>query len=327
MPRALVTGGAGFIGSHVADAFRNAGYQVTVIDNLATGRPENLSPGIDLQVVDVSSSDAAEILTSGGFDVVAHLAAQTSVRRSVESPLHDQSTNVAGLVNLLEAARSMPSRHRPRFVFASTGGALYGSALEFPTPESAAADPDSPYGVSKLAGEYYLAYYSRIWDIGSVTLRFANVYGPRQDPHGEAGVVAIFSQALRDGRPLTVFGTGTQTRDYVYVDDVVEAFVAATHRQLLPAGAVTARAFNIGSGVETSVLQLVEELSAVAGVKPDVRFAEARPGEATRSVLQAAKARAHLGWAPRISLREGLTRTYAWVRSTGPGLEQVAGAR
>ena len=319
MPKVLVTGGAGFIGSHVADRFADAGYAVEVLDNLSTGRRTNLRPGATLHEFPVQSPEAAGLVRTGNFDVIAHLAAQTDVRKSVADPLADMAANTAGTVNLLEAVRVRPAGRPPRFVFTSTGGALYGAAAAFPTAENAPANPDSPYGIAKLSSELYAAYYARIWGLETVTLRFANVYGPRQDPFGEAGVVAIFSKLLTEGRPLTVYGTGRQTRDYVYVADVADAVFAAATANLPDAGSLDARAFNIGTGVETSVIELAETLAAVAGVKANLQFAPARKGEADRSALDVSRAARQLQWTPRHTLREGLARTYEFIAEEESG--------
>ena len=309
-PRALVTGGAGFIGSHVADALLACGFQVVVLDDLSSGRRENLPSAAEFTQLDVRSADAAQVVRDGGFDVLVHHAAQIDVRRSVTDPMHDASINILGALNLLEAARA--ARTPPRVVFASTGGAIYGDFVTPPNAEGTPKDPDSPYGVAKLTVEYYLAYYGRLHGINSVVLRYANVYGPRQDPHGEAGVVAIFCGRLLDGRPLTVFGDGTQTRDYVYVKDVAAANVAAATMPLPAAGRVDVRALNIGTGVETSVLTLAETLRRVSGSTSPIEFAPARPGEQLRSAVSVAKAKQLLDWTPQRSLEVGLQETFEY---------------
>ena len=313
MPKVLITGGAGFIGSHVADRFAQAGFAVEVLDDLSTGRRGNLRRGATLHEIPVQSPEAAAVVRDGDFDVVAHLAAQTDVRRSVSDPLGDMQANTAGTVNLLEAVKALSEDRRPRFVFTSTGGALYGAAANFPTGESAPANPDSPYGIAKLSSELYAAYYARIWALETVTLRFANVYGPRQDPFGEAGVVAIFCKLLAERQPLTIYGTGRQTRDYVYVADAAEAVYAAATKALPAAGSLDARAFNIGTGIETSVIELAETLAGIAGNAPDLRFAPARKGEADRSALDISRAAQLLQWTPHHTLRDGLAKTYAFI--------------
>ncbi len=228
--RALVTGGAGFIGSHVADRFIADGYDVTIIDNFSSGRRENVNAAATVHELDVGSAETAAIVRDGAFDVVAHLAAQIDVRKSVSDPAFDARQNILGSLNVLEAARQSANGRAPRVVFASTGGALYGDFVTPPARETDAKDPESPYGIAKLSVEYYMAYYARQHGMECCAMRFANVYGPRQDPHGEAGVVAIFCNRILDGRAMTTFGTGEQTRDYVFVKDVARAVFAAATR-------------------------------------------------------------------------------------------------
>jgi UDP-glucose 4-epimerase len=246
------------------------------------------------------------------YDVIVHLAAQVDVRRSVQDPAGDARTNILGALTILEAVRALPAQYRPRVIFSSTAG-VYGDAAEFPTPESAATSPDSPYASAKLAVEQYLAYYGRIWQMDTVALRFANVYGPRQSASGEAGVVSIFCTHIEREEPLTIYGSGQQTRDYVYVSDVADACLAASQGKLPPPGRLNQRAFNIGSGIETSVLELVQSLGRVAGRAPSVKHAEARIGEVFRSRLDPEKAARLLGWRPRVALEDGLARTLAWA--------------
>jgi UDP-glucose 4-epimerase len=310
--RVLVTGGAGFIGSHVADRFLAAGDRVVIVDNLSSGKRENIPQGAEFHERDIGSPEAARLVRDGAFDVVAHLAAQIDVRRSVDDPMLDARVNVLGTLNLAEAVRSSPGATRTRLVFASTGGALYGDFVTPPSPESSPKDPDSPYGISKLSVEHYLAYYGRVHGLDSVVLRFGNVYGPRQDPHGEAGVVAIFCRRLLDGRPLTVYGDGAQTRDYIYVGDVAGAFVTAARATLPPPGRLDDRAFNVGTGVETSVMRLSEVLRRAAGSNGSIEFAPKRAGELARSVLAPEKAVEKLGWRAAMPLERGLAETYAW---------------
>lgn len=310
--RALVTGGAGFIGSHVADALLGAGYEVTALDDLSTGRRENLPSAVRLERHDIRSPEAARLVRDGGFAVVCHLAAQIDVRKSVADPVEDASRNILGTLNLLEGIRHASAR--PRFVFSSTGGAVYGDFVAPPSDEAQSKDPESPYGIAKLSVEYYLAYYGRIHRLDVTALRYANVYGPRQDPHGEAGVVAIFCQRLLAGRVLTVFGDGEQTRDYVYVGDVARANLLAARGALPPAGRLDDRAFNIGTGVATSVNVLAATLQRAAGTALPVEYAPARPGEQMRSFIRNAKAKAVLGWAPQMTLAAGLRATYDWFR-------------
>ncbi len=306
--RALVTGGAGFIGSHIADALLDRGFQVVVLDDLSTGRRENVPAGAEFTQTDVRGADAARVVREGGFDVVLHQAAQIDVRKSVTDPVHDATINILGALNVLEAVRA--AAKRPRFIFSSTGGAIYGDFVTPPNLEDYAKDPDSPYGIAKLAVEHYLAYYGRVHGVEGAVLRYANVYGPRQDPHGEAGVVAIFCNRLLDGKPLTVFGDGTQTRDYVHVKDVAAANAAAATVALPPIGTLDARAMNIGTGVETDVLTLAETLRTVSGRNADIEFASARPGEQLRSAVSIGKVQKLLGWKPERSLEAGLKETF-----------------
>ena len=310
MPRALVTGGAGFIGSHVADLYLANGYDVTILDNFASGRRENVPASARLVELDLTSADAAELIRDGRFDVISHLGAQIDVRKSVMNPMYDASINVVGTLNVVEAVRA--SGRATRFIFSSTGGALYGDFVTPPNIEDYPKDPESPYGIAKLSAELYLAYYARVHRIDTVALRYANVYGPRQDPHGEAGVVAIFCNRILTGQPLTVFGDGSQTRDYVFVKDVARANLAAATRDLPAAGRLDARGFNIGTGVETSVVALAEALQKSAESSVPVHFAPARPGEQQRSAVSVDKAKESLGWKPEVDLHEGLEETFSF---------------
>jgi UDP-glucose 4-epimerase len=313
MPKALLTGGAGFIGSNVYDRFRAAGYDVVVVDDLSSGKRSNLPADVDLRVADVGSNEVAQLIRDERFDVVAHFAAQIDVRRSVVDPMLDARINILGILNLLEAIRARPEGERPRFLFASTGGALYGEAAVLPTSETAPTNPDAPYGIAKLSSEYYVAYYGRVWGLDAITLRFGNVYGPRQDPHGDAGVIAIFCGRLIQGKALTIFGTGRQTRDYVFVEDVAEAFFTAATVSIPKAGPIEERAFNIGTAVETSVLDVARLLSGAAKVDPRINYAEERRGELMRSLLDPAKAQRVLGWKAKVPIDEGLRRTFEWA--------------
>lgn len=310
MTKVLVTGGAGFIGSHVADLFVASGFEVVVVDNLSTGKRENVPAKARFCEIGVNSPEFADLVRDGAFDVIAHLAAQMDVRKSVTDPVTDATTNILGTLNLMEALRQ--SQRKRRVVFASTGGVLYGEFNTPPNLEIYSKDPESPYAIAKLSTEYYLAYYGRVHDMDSISVRIGNVYGPRQDPHGEAGVVAIFCGRILEKRPLTVYGDGLQTRDYVYVGDVARAVYLAATKPLPEKGRLDARAFNIGTGVGTSVLAIAKLLQAAARTVVPLEFAPRRPGEQQESYVDVNKAREGLGWAPEVDLADGLARTYNW---------------
>jgi len=311
--RALVTGGAGFIGSHVADLFIENDYEVEIIDDLSSGKRENVPEQAELHETSVTSFDAAAAVLRGKFDVLVHLAAQMDVRRSVADPVFDASINIRGMLNLLEAVRQ--THRNTRVVFTSTGGAIYGDFNTPPNFETYPKEPESPYAISKLAAEYYLTYYGRMHGLEHAAVRFGNVYGPRQDPHGEAGVVAIFCNRILAGQPLTIYGDGLQTRDYVYVGDVAAAVWRGAHCDLPPVGPMDTRAFNIGTGVGTSVVELARLLQEAAGSNVEVEFAPRRPGEQQESYLNIDKARDLLGWEPKVSLAEGLGKTFQWAEA------------
>lgn len=305
--RVLVTGGAGFIGSHVCEAYLEAGWQVTALDDLSTGRRENVPAGADFVEMDIRSDEVGRVFEDGGFDVLNHHAAQIDVRKSVADPRFDASVNVLGLLNLLEAARSTGVG---RVLYISSGGVIYGDAETVPTPETAPKRPISPYGVGKLTGEHYLYYYRKVHGLPYAALRYSNVYGPRQDPHGEAGVVAIFSGLISAGEPVTVFGNGRQTRDYVYVKDVARVNALLSGVELREPETLDDVAYNVGTGRETDVLELADTLMEIAGRRVEVRHAPERPGELLRSVLDPSRVRA-AGWTGPTRLREGLAETYA----------------
>lgn len=310
--KVLVTGGAGFIASHVAEAYLKQGDRVWVLDDLSTGRRQNVPKGAEFVHASVNDAAVGELFERvGGFDIVNHHAAQIDVRRSVNDPRLDARINIDGLLNLLERAREHDVK---RFIFVSSGGVVYGEPEMRPTAETAPKLPLSPYGVTKLGAEFYLYYYHRIHGLEYVALRYANVYGPRQDPHGEAGVVAIFSNRLIAKEPLTIFGDGEQTRDYVFVGDVVAANMTVSDAALGPASDLDQRAFNVGTGIETSVLQLAQSLGRAAGTEPLINHAAARPGELRHSCLDAGKLQ-KLGWKPAQTVESGLRVTYEFIRN------------
>jgi UDP-glucose 4-epimerase len=300
-----VTGGAGFIGSHVADALLAAGHRVLIVDDLSGGRKENVPNDAELAVLDVRSEAAAEFLVEREVEVLVHHAAQMDVRRSVDDPRFDADVNILGLLNLLEAGRRGRLR---QVVFASTGGAIYGEQEEFPADESHPVRPVSPYGVAKLASERYLYYYHRQYGLDATCLRYANVYGPRQNPHGEAGVVAIFTRRLLDGQKATINGDGLQTRDYVYVDDVVRANLAAVNR---PGFDI----FNVGTGVETDVNTLFEHIAEAAEYGHAPAHGPGMPGEQRRSCISSERLLEELSVAVDTPFEEGIRSTVDWFRT------------
>ena len=296
-----MTGGAGFIGSHVVEGLLARGDEVHVLDDLSKGSRERVAAGAELHVADIRTPDAT--FDSVRPEAVFHLAAQADVRTSVERPDYDADVNVLGTVRILEAAR----RHGATIVFASTGGAIYGEC-DAPAPETAPRQPLAPYGTAKLCGEEYLATWNRLYGTRHVSLRFGNVYGPRQEPHGEAGVVAIFMGLLRDGGTPKIYGDGTQTRDYVFVGDVVQAMLAALEHD---GGGV----YNVGTGIETSVLELYEAIQRVSGISREPELAPARLGELQRSVLDPSLAERELGRRPEVDLLGGLAETWRWANT------------
>ena len=310
MPKVLVTGGAGFIGSHVADLFLARGFEVTVVDDLSTGKRTNVPDSVRFRQIGVNSQEFAELVRESRFDVVTHLAGQIDVRKSVADPVTDAAINILGTLNLMEALKD--SGAQTRVIFTSTGGVLYGDFNTPPNVETFPKDPESPYAIAKLSIEYYLAYYGRVHSRDAIALRFGNVYGPRQDPHGEAGVVAIFCGRILNDRPLTVFGDGLQTRDYVYVGDVARAVWLAATKPLPEKGRLDARAFNVGTGKGTTVLEIATLLQQAARSNVPIEFAPKRPGEQQESFVEVSKARETLGWVPEVSLSEGLAKTYDW---------------
>jgi UDP-glucose 4-epimerase len=294
----------------VAARYVADGFDVTVLDDLSSGRRENVPEGAAFVRADVGSAEARELMAREGFTILNHHAAQMDVRVSVQDPALDARTNLLGLLNLLEGGRAGALR---RVVFASSGGVVYGESQDLPHPETAPKLPVSPYGVSKLASEFYLAAYAQLHGLQAVALRYANVFGPRQNPHGEAGVVAIFGSRMLRSQALTIYGDGSQTRDYVYVGDVVNANLCATHWQVPPVGTIDDVAVNVGTAVETSVTRLAQQLLDSTGVTVPIEHAEARPGELQRSAVSVDKAARVWGWRPEVTLGEGLRRTYEWI--------------
>jgi len=303
--RILVTGGAGFIGSHVADAFLAAGWDVAVVDDLSRRRRENEPAGARFYPCDVRSAAAAEVVAREKPQILCHHAAQIDVRRSMDDPRHDADVNLGGLLNLLQAA--VKAGGVERVLFASSGGAIYGDTEILPTPESHPRLPVSNYGVAKAASELYLGVYRATYGLPFAALRYANVYGPRQDPHGEAGVVAIFCARLLEGSPCTIYGDGKNTRDYVHASDVARANLLAAERGF-------SGALNVGTGVETEVNRIYHLLAGAAGVSASPRYAPARIGEQRRSCIDPAAAAAAIGWRPEVRLEDGLAATLAWFR-------------
>ena len=327
MKKAVVTGGAGFIGSHVVDALVGRGVEILIIDSLTSGSEKNVQGAkakgkVSLIKSDICSKDAFDAICEFKPETIFHLAAQMDVRRSVKEPSFDAEKNIVGTVNLLEAARQAGTK---QFVFSSTGGAIYGEQESFPADELHPNRPESPYGVSKKGAELYLEYFARFYGLQTISLRYSNVYGPRQNPHGEAGVVAIFTERVLEGKPLTVFGDGKQTRDFIYVGDVVDANMKVTSVGVEPGFFV----YNVGRGREVTVLEIVdgikhvwEKIGAKGGaIKPiEVSFAPARPGEQMRSVITPKKLEKTFGWSSTMELLEGLEVTF---RSFLEGVDSV----
>jgi UDP-glucose 4-epimerase len=308
--RALVTGAAGFIGSTLVDRLLADGHQVTGLDNFASGRATNLEHladerNFDFVEADIVTADLARLLQAGGPEVVFHLAAQIDVRKSVADPELDAAVNVVGTIRLAEAARTARVR---KIVNTSSGGSIYGEPGQYPTSETARPDPLSPYAAGKVGAEIYLNAFRHLYELDCSHIAPANVYGPRQDPHGEAGVVAIFTQALLAGKPTKVYGDGSNTRDYVYVDDVVDAFTQAAGTK------GGGQRFNIGTGTETSDRRLHTVVATAIGAPDDPEFAPPRLGDLTRSCLDVRLAEMVLGWHPRVDLEEGVSRTVAYFR-------------
>lgn len=307
--RVLVTGGAGFIASHVSEAYLAAGDDVWIVDDLSSGKRANLPEAATFIEMDIRDPAMRDLFREVRFDLVNHHAAQIDVRVSVQDPAKDAGINLMGLLNITESALEVGTK---RVVFVSSGGVVYGEPEEIPTPEEAPKLPLSPYGVTKLGGEFYLNYYRHVHGLEYVALRYSNVFGPRQDPHGEAGVVAIFCTRLLNGEPLTIFGDGEQTRDYVFVKDVVAANMLASDMDMGEGTGLDSRAFNVGTGVGTSVLQLADALEAVVGSSLPRNHAPARPGELQHSTLNSSLIRSR-GWQPAFTLEQGLHETFQHI--------------
>ncbi len=311
----LVTGGAGFIGSHVVDAYLERGDRVWVVDDLSSGCLTNINSQAEFVEMGIEDPALSDLFRDVGFDLVSLHAAQIDVRTSVADPAQDAATNILGVLNVLEGARETGTR---RIVYVSSGGVVYGEPEKIPTPEGASKLPLSPYGVTKLCGEYYLHYYSAVHGMEYVALRYANVFGPRQDPRGEAGVVAIFCERLQSGKELTIFGDGEQTRDYVYVKDVVSANLLASEMVLKPASDIDAVAFNVGTGAGTSVNRLADLLESIADDRPGRVYREMRAGELRHSTLDVSRF-AERGWAARHTLKDGLQETFHFIANQKVG--------
>ncbi|HEU0020727.1 MAG TPA: NAD-dependent epimerase/dehydratase family protein [Dehalococcoidia bacterium] len=303
---ALVTGGAGFIGSHLVDRLLKEGHKVSVVDNLSTGKLKNLNSGATFYHVDITHPSVQDIFQREQPDVVFHLAAQISVSESTKDPVNDGEINVIGTLRLLEAVRRSGIE---KFIYSSTGGALYGDPVENPCNEQTPIKPLSPYGLSKFLAEQYIELYHRLYHLNYTVLRYGNVYGPRQDPHGEAGVVAIFSQAMLEGKQPRIFGEGDQERDFVYVGDVVDANILAMTRG-------DGNAFNIGTGRGTNVNRIFDALRDIIKYKWEADHRAARPGEVHQISLDCKKAYDELGWSPQVNLEEGLELTAEFFRKT-----------
>lgn len=302
--KVLVTGGAGFIGSHVVDRLVEEGHDVVVVDNLSTGKRKNVNRAANLYKADIQSSRLERIFRNERPSVVIHLAAQVSVRKSVEDPVFDAQANILGTMNVVHQAVLHGAR---KVVFSSSGGAIYGEQEIYPAPESHPTNPLSPYGISKLCGEHYVSYFERTSGIQTVCLRYANVYGPRQDPEGEAGVVAIFIQKILNSEQPIINGNGRQTRDFVFVDDVVEANLAVMGQQIKGV-------YNVGTGVETSINELFRMIADYTGASSKEVHGPAKKGEQQRSLVDSSKIRQELGWEVKVDLAEGLKRTVAYFR-------------
>ncbi len=301
----LVTGGAGFIGSNVVDAFINEGHNVIILDNFSSGKDENVNPKAKIYRMDIQDAAVENIFRDEKIEVMCHLAAQMDVRKSVADPKFDASVNVLGFLNLMEQGRKYGLK---KVLFSSTGGAIYGEQDYFPADEQHPMQPLSPYGITKLTTEKYLFFYKEIYGIDHVILRYANIYGPRQNPHGDAGVVAIFTQKMLKGEQPIINGDGKQTRDYVFVGDVVRANVLALQYS-------GSNIFNIGTGIETDVNQLFRHIKKLTGSNVEEKHIPAKAGEQMRSVISSKKINEILGWKPTVTVEEGLKRTVEFFKT------------
>jgi UDP-glucose 4-epimerase len=302
--KVLITGGAGFIGSHIVDACIKDGYKVIILDDLSTGKEENINPYAKFYKCDITSGDVVKILRKEMPNYIIHSAAQISVSKSVKSPFEDARTNIMGTLRLLEFARVNGIK---KFIFASSGGTIYGEPNKFPITEKFIFNPYSPYGISKTTIEYYLKFYYKEYKLPYISLRYSNVYGPRQDPHGEAGVVAIFTKAMLSGITPTINGDGKYVRDYIYCEDVVNA-------NLLSLKSEVVGEFNIGTGIGTDVNALYKKLSAIIGFKEKPKYGPPRQGDLRKNVLSCNKAKRILKWSPKVSLDEGLKKTVEYFK-------------
>lgn len=307
--RILVTGGAGFIGSHLVDGFLREGHEVQVLDDLSSGQRSNLPASVPLHVMDIRDAKVKDLFEQYRPEVLCHHAAQLDVRKSVADPMFDAEVNIVATLRLLEYCRSTNTK---RVLFASTGGAIYGEQDVFPAPDTHLERPVSPYGVAKLSVERYLHFYRVQYGFEPACMRYANVYGPRQNAHGEAGVVAIFANILLSGKTPTIYGSGEQTRDFVYVEDVVNANLAALKHNLVGS-------YNVGTGIETNVNQLYTIMTQALGTPVKASYAEGRPGEQQRSVLDAGKLNKATGWRPQTQIAEGLKKTCDFFKAQHKG--------